>query len=518
VNDLVSKLSNINDSFVKTAVASVFLDLVKRTNYALAANTIAEAIAVKFGSANTRQDSRNLSGIDSKKKSGKASDKKKKAASTEYVTAEKWAAMTEEQMAEVRRLREAAGIKAKSKKGGNKQRKVACAKSDADEADSDDETADAGIPTNNAGEAFGQGKKKRKTAKLSTSNRSGGTAVSQYAVSAFQTDTIERIHSARVELDSHADTHALGVNCRVIHDTGRTCSVSAFADHIETVDNVHIVSGAMAWDDPVRGETFVLVMNESLWLGDRMSVTLLNPNQCRLYGVKVQDDPTHRRRPISIFDPVTEVQNKVERVIGELRRKWRGRMAPRGIPARLWDYGLVYEAELMSRTARGPDSRPGVEIVTGDSVDISEWLDFEFYQPVWYWHMTTTIHGSVVGLVLPTAWVLICATGFCPTVQHISDLELLDPALKTRIADMDAAVNQWLDAQDYTDRDGPPLVPSMTDLEVEEEEEASEPIQIPDYTQEAYDEYVGAELWIPSEGELVKGRVRQSRQPCWREA
>jgi hypothetical protein len=53
-------------------------------------------------------------------------------------------------------------------------------------------------------------------------------------------------------------------------------------------------------------------------------------------------------------------------------------------PKRLWDYGLVYMAEILSITARGSNQRPGLEEITGQTIDISEWLDFEFYDPVWY--------------------------------------------------------------------------------------------------------------------------------------
>ena len=54
------------------------------------------------------------------------------------------------------------------------------------------------------------------------------------------------------------------------------------------------------------------------------------------------------------------------------------------VPRRLWDYGLKYEAEILSRIPRGQHSRPGLEILTGNSVDISEWIDFLFYDLVWY--------------------------------------------------------------------------------------------------------------------------------------
>ena len=43
------------------------------------------------------------------------------------------------------------------------------------------------------------------------------------------------------------------------------------------------------------------------------------------------------------------------------------------------------ESEILTRMARGQDCRTGYEEVTGQTADISEWLDFEFYDLV-YWY------------------------------------------------------------------------------------------------------------------------------------
>ena len=53
------------------------------------------------------------------------------------------------------------------------------------------------------------------------------------------------------------------------------------------------------------------------------------------------------------------------------------------VSKRLWDFGLVYESELLSRMSRGRYRRTGYEEVTGDTADISEWLDFEIYDLVY---------------------------------------------------------------------------------------------------------------------------------------
>jgi hypothetical protein len=59
-------------------------------------------------------------------------------------------------------------------------------------------------------------------------------------------------------------------------------------------------------------------------------------------------------------------------------------MQKKKVPTQLWDYGLVYEGELLSKMSRGQDGRSGYEMVTGNTPDINEWLDFEFYDLVWW--------------------------------------------------------------------------------------------------------------------------------------
>ena len=63
---------------------------------------------------------------------------------------------------------------------------------------------------------------------------------------------------------------------------------------------------------------------------------------------------------------------QAEREIGELKQRWKKRMAEKGVSKRQWDWGLVHEAELLSRISRGAGNQPGLEQVTGNTVDISE--------------------------------------------------------------------------------------------------------------------------------------------------
>jgi hypothetical protein len=85
-----------------------------------------------------------------------------------------------------------------------------------------------------------------------------------------------------------------------------------------------------------------------------------------------------------------------------------------------------------------------MEEVKGETIDISEWLDFEFYDYVWYWDekkMDMTQEQRLVGRWLGIAhrigsnmtyWILtkngkVIARS---TVQHITTADMAQPAIQ----------------------------------------------------------------------------------------
>ena len=88
-----------------------------------------------------------------------------------------------------------------------------------------------------------------------------------------------------------------------------------------------------------------------------------------------------------IIEPDSPNQNPCEHTIGELRRKWFRLMIRKHIPEQLWDYGMSWVAETMCLTYTSAGKLTGcipMAEVTGEGVDISEYLDFSFYDQVWY--------------------------------------------------------------------------------------------------------------------------------------
>ena len=88
-----------------------------------------------------------------------------------------------------------------------------------------------------------------------------------------------------------------------------------------------------------------------------------------------------------VTEPERYNQSRVEGVIREIRKKWFRVMTKKHVPKRLWDYGLRWVVEIMQRTASDAGTlhgRTGLEKVTGETPEISEYIDFGFYDPCWY--------------------------------------------------------------------------------------------------------------------------------------
>jgi len=138
-----------------------------------------------------------------------------------------------------------------------------------------------------------------------------------------------------------------------------------------------------------------------------------------------------------------------------MKKCWWIKTCSKGVSKRLWDYGLVWVSELTNRTARGSDARTPMEELTGNTPDILELLDFNFYDWCWYWQGPThklTEDKAEIGCILGVAhcvgsdlcyWVL--STGKViarTTVQRVTKEDCMLPTVKAKMDKFDTKVKE----------------------------------------------------------------------------
>ena len=96
------------------------------------------------------------------------------------------------------------------------------------------------------------------------------------------------IKHGRIELDNHADTILFGQIFILLSNTGRECDVLHYTDEYETIKNAPIVLAATACTSLELAETFIIILQEVLWMNTTMEHTLVIPNQLRHFDVTVQ--------------------------------------------------------------------------------------------------------------------------------------------------------------------------------------------------------------------------------------
>jgi hypothetical protein len=197
----------------------------------------------------------------------------------------------------------------------------------------------------------------------------------------------------------------------------------------------------------------------------------------------------------------------------------------------LWDYGIIYVAEILSITARSTTGRPGIKEVTGDTIYISEWLDFEFYDYVWYWDekkVDMTNEQCLIGRWLGTAhqigsnmtyWILMKSGHVIAwsTVQHVITSDMSQPAIQEQVKAFDTAIELRLADANFMQEE--PGIFYMDDEEANKQNDMMIPTdaeygdmiteprpEVDDV--DVYDEYLNAEFIIHhADGDAIRAHV-----------
>ena len=99
-------------------------------------------------------------------------------------------------------------------------------------------------------------------------------------------------------------------------------------------------------------------------------------------------------------EPHTPWQNPTESIGGIIKRKVRANMRDTNTPIRLWDYCWDYSVDIWSLTATNSpmlDGVTGFEKVMGYTPDISEYINFSWFDWVWYHDPTDPVDKFSIG-------------------------------------------------------------------------------------------------------------------------
>lgn len=226
-------------------------------------------------------------------------------------------------------------------------------------------------------------------------------------------------------------------------------------------------------------------------------------------------------------------QNPAETVIRELRKRWYRAIFRTNCPRALWNYGLPHFARLMQITATnaaGLDGRTPIEAITGETPDISEYLDFAWYDWVWFKEnagLGVPKLGRFLGIanassnlmtfhILPESGRPVAAG----TVQRVTELELQTDAVKERVKQFTEKIaSKFKEDRLLTDGDKPNLE-DWGDLLEDDAEFAAEFTQLfnnsdvveadVEFDPDAFDHYLNAEVAIDRGSEYPQlARVRK---------
>jgi hypothetical protein len=210
------------------------------------------------------------------------------------------------------------------------------------------------------------------------------------------------------------------------------------------------------------------------------------------------------------------------------------------IPPRLWDYVMVWVCEtgnLTVSSSKYANGRTPVEIITGETPDISEYTDFSIYD--WVTYRTNAGMGPIslgrwlgvshkVGQLM-SFWILTISGHIisCTTVQRLTNDEKITDEWKKRTEDYDEKITVRLEAKDTDLSEAMKKQPYWNRLSLDEDDEEfmreyrglikenkppNEGEQTPDEpTPDSFDGYLNMEVGMPrgEDGEIEHAIVKR---------
>ena len=138
-------------------------------------------------------------------------------------------------------------------------------------------------------------------------------------------------------------------------------------------------------------------------------------------------------------------------------------MGSHNIPRQLWCFGLEHQAKLIHFIPRGRNDRSRYEMITGKTPDISKYLDFNFYDLVWYWHsphpslsehhrelarwmgVAHRVGSDMCYWLMPVSGIPVVNS----SVQHVMAEDLRNTQIMEQVNDFNTRLNTHLDNTNF---------------------------------------------------------------------
>ena len=109
-------------------------------------------------------------------------------------------------------------------------------------------------------------------------------------ISTLTAQEAQQSNHSRTELDSHANIVVIGSESFIFESTARTCSVTLFHPKLGVSSKVPIVDGAICYDCPYSGESYILIIRNALYL-PHLRNNLIAPFIMRSASVTINERP-----------------------------------------------------------------------------------------------------------------------------------------------------------------------------------------------------------------------------------
>ena len=223
-----------------------------------------------------------------------------------------------------------------------------------------------------------------------------------------------------------------------------------------------------------------------------------------------------------VSSPRRPNENPGEAAICEVKRRMYRIAAKKQVPRRFWDYLIVWVCEtgnISVSSSRYAEGRTPIEIITGETPDISEYIDFCFYD--WITYRTNAGLGPLsigrwlcvshkIGQLM-SYWVLTKAGHVisCCNVQRLTPSEAGTNEYKSAMNEFDESISLRDEVRDINAQYEIAEIPDWNRLSIDEDDEdfrqellrvvSDESIPEADdiSNQETFDGYINMELGIP---------------------